>query len=220
MKHLFLTLFLFFISFAMIIAQENQYETAMQNNIQILDTAESENVFKTLANNFERIAFAEKDKWLPHYYVAFSKINQAIYTNDISQVDILINKADDFIKKAEQLSSDNSEIYVLKALAYSSRIRVDFMVRGPQYVTKSNSYLRKASELDRNNPRAYYLLGQNVYNTPVDFGGGAKSARKLFDVAAQLFKNNTSTEKTIYPHWGRESLEEILLEYTETYNED
>ncbi|MFN3639984.1 MAG: hypothetical protein ACK4UK_03625, partial [Flavobacterium sp.] len=42
---------------------------------------------------FERIAAAEKDQWLPNYYVAMVNTTTAFGTTEKNQVDALLNKA-------------------------------------------------------------------------------------------------------------------------------
>ncbi|MBT34537.1 MAG: hypothetical protein CMO01_33155 [Thalassobius sp.] len=220
MKKLIFTLLTLAFTYAVVLAQDNAYEAAVLENVQILDTAVTEATFLTMANNFERIALAEKDKWLPYYYAAFSKINQAMVTKDINDIDVLAQKANKYLEVADSLSPNNSEILCLKALSYSSRIKVDVMGRGMKFVSKSNSYLKEACAIDKNNPRAYYLLAQNLYNVPADFGGGPEAAKRLFDNSARLFAENIADENTIKPHWGRAPLEHALGRYKDQVEED
>ncbi|MCD4723867.1 MAG: hypothetical protein K8R63_03430, partial [Bacteroidales bacterium] len=49
-------------------AGEKEYMQAMEKNLQELEAATTAADFQQIANNFERIGEAEKDKWLPYYY--------------------------------------------------------------------------------------------------------------------------------------------------------
>jgi hypothetical protein len=51
-------------------AQSSKYESAMKENINQLDSVMVKNNAMELANNFVRIAQAEKTQWLPYYYAA------------------------------------------------------------------------------------------------------------------------------------------------------
>ena len=53
-------------------SQSDKYVAAMQKNIAAIDTSfRTPPALLALANNFERIAVAEKNQWLPYYYAAF-----------------------------------------------------------------------------------------------------------------------------------------------------
>lgn len=58
------------------------------------------------------------------------------------------------------------------------------MVNPQQYghtnSTKATMILTEAQKLNPNNPRAAFLLTQNIYYTPEQFGGGKEIALPLF----------------------------------------
>ncbi|MEJ7671851.1 MAG: hypothetical protein WKF59_03885 [Chitinophagaceae bacterium] len=56
---------------------------------------------KELANNFERIADAEKTQWLPYYYAAYCNVMNAFMEQDKTKVDAIADKAEELITKAE-----------------------------------------------------------------------------------------------------------------------
>jgi len=57
-------------------AQSDRYMSAMKNNIAAIDTSfKNPANLLSLANNFERIATAEKNQWLPYYYAALCQVN-------------------------------------------------------------------------------------------------------------------------------------------------
>lgn len=79
-----------------------------------------------LANNFERIAGAEKDKWLPYYYAAYLPIIQALSTQDASKNDKIADKAEALLDNAEKIpNKENSEIHVIKSMIATARMLVD-----------------------------------------------------------------------------------------------
>src|SRR4249919_2984112 len=98
-------------------AQNEKYISAMKSNIMQLDSANDGVKLSELANNFERIADAEKSQWLPYYYAAYCKVMNSYMETDKSKDDALADKADQLIKKAEQLNGgENSETCVIKSM--------------------------------------------------------------------------------------------------------
>src|SRR5258705_3028504 len=83
--------------------KEKRYHDAMARNISMLDTAQNSNALQLIANNFERIANAEQNKWLPYYYASYA-LARSIYTiSDQSKIDAVLDKADHFISIADSL---------------------------------------------------------------------------------------------------------------------
>ena len=213
MKNLLVILFVLLISAQKTFSQSSSYQQAVEKSVQKLDTATRRSTFVELTNTFERIATKEKEEWLPYYYAAYTQVNQAYAEEDIDKIDPLCDKATWFAEQAANLSPNNAEIYCVKAMIETARIRVDFMERGIKQVTKSNELLKKAINTDQSNPRAYLLLGKNIAGTPEGFGGGFANAKKLFDKAHTVFKDQPTPTSSIEPHWGRESLEKIMQKY-------
>lgn len=183
-------------------AQETKYESAMMKNVSILDTASWASTYQTLLNNFERIALAEGDQWLPYYYAGYCASKLTYLEEDVNFIDKRADKAEAFASDAEAISPENSEIYCLKAMSAFARINVDFMTRGPKFSSLANEYLLSAQKYDPTNPRVYLMLGQSKYNTPEQFGGDKELGCKLVHKAFELYSTNES-ESTIEPHWGQ-----------------
>ena len=139
-------------------SQNPKYVAAMEKNITVLDTTRDAIQLQNLANNFERIANAEKAEWLPNYYIAYCYVNMT-YAAKGDQIDTYCDKAEKFLHLADSISPNNSEIYTLKAQIASARISVNPMSRGQKYGTISGDFREKAKELDKTNPRPYYLEG-------------------------------------------------------------
>jgi tetratricopeptide (TPR) repeat protein len=184
-------------------AGEKEYMQAMEKNVKELNKSKTAEDFQAIANSFELICDAEGDKWLPYYYVTYSYL-QYIFAGDATDnIDMILDKADAFLEKARALSPDNDEIEVLQGWIYQGRIMVDPMGRGQLYSEKANSSFGKAKNINPDNPRIYYLVGQNVLNTPEMFGGGQKAACPYFIEAAEKYED-FNPETPISPNWGRE----------------
>ncbi|MEO6404237.1 MAG: hypothetical protein ABIY51_05530 [Ferruginibacter sp.] len=190
-------------------AQSEKYMSAMKKNISIMDTAKGADMNTMLANNFERIGEAEKTQWLPYYYASFCTVINAFGEQDKSKVDMIADKASDLIDKAEKLSENNSEIYVIKSMIASARLMVDPQSRWMKYGPVSSENIQKAKLADPANPRPVYLEGQSKFYTPEAMGGGKGAARPYFEKSLALYESfKPATE--ISPNWGKEQVTRFL----------
>lgn len=187
-----------------------KFMTAMKKSVAMLDTAKTKSGLQQSLNGFERVAGAAKTEWLPKYYMAYCYLLMS-YTDAVSMTDDYCDKADAQLHLADSLSPNNSEIYTLKALAASARIRVSPMSRGAQYGGQSAALTAKAKELDPKNPRPYFLDGQGKYYTPAAFGGGKDKAKPLFEEAIKKYGEFTPYS-VVSPHWGKEKAQQMLDE--------
>jgi hypothetical protein len=184
-------------------AQSDKYVPAMKKNIAMLDSAIQRGDMTVLANNFERIADAEKTQWLPYYYAAYCNVMLAFLETDKTKTDAIADKANDLITKAEGLAGkENSEIDVIKSMIASSHMMVDPQSRFMKYGPSSSENIKKAEALDPTNPRPVYLEAQAKFYTPAAFGGGKDVAKPLFEKALAMF-DAFKPAGELYPTWGK-----------------
>ncbi len=189
-------------------AQSEKYKKAMEPLIEAFDTTRAHDVLISIGNSFERIAEAEKNQWLPYYYAGLANINAAYtFTMDggfgdkSANIDPLADKAEKLINKAEELSKDNSEIWVAKKMLASVRLMGNAMARFQEYGPIASAALDKAKKLNPENPRVYLLEGQDLYFTPEQFGGDKDEAKKRFKMALSKFETY-KPGNSIDPNWG------------------
>lgn len=196
----------------LVFAQSEKFTTAMKKNLAALDSSfKSPPNLLIVANNFERIASAEKSQWLPYYYAAFCQVNYGFIQQDKSKTDGYADKAAELIAKADSLSPNNSEISCIKSMIASCHMMVDPAQRWMEYGKESSSNLEAAISQDPNNPRPYYLKGQGLRYTPEQFGGGCKTAKPELQSALDkyaVFKPSSE----LAPDWGRQRTEMLLNE--------
>jgi hypothetical protein len=153
-------------------AQSEKFVSAMQPKVIALDTTYTVDALKDLANSFERIADAEKTQWLPYYYAALATVNAGnimmltlgdMMANNSEKLDPLADKAEQLLSKAEALSKDNSEIYVVKKMILSLKMMGDVMTRAMTYGPSAQEALATAKNLNPENPRIYLLEGQDKF---------------------------------------------------------
>jgi len=160
---------------------------------------------------FEDLAAQFPDQWLALYYAGLGYIHASYRVKGDDAKDDLLDKVQPFIDRAFKLKPEGPEIHVLQAFLYQSRLQVNPALRGITYSQKADASLRKAVSVDPGNPRAYMLMGYNVFHTPVIFGGGPKNALPLFMKARDQYLVFTP-EMPFSPNWGEwENRQMILL---------
>jgi hypothetical protein len=189
-------------------AVAQDYKQAMETNIKKLDTASAASI-PAIANTFERIANAEKNKWEPFYYASYCYAIMA-YRADKASVDMIADKADGFLAQAVALN-DNSETSTLGAMIVACRIMVDPVSRFQQKSQEADALLEKAKAQDASNPRPYYLQARMQVRTPEAFGGGKKVAAETLKTALDKFKSFTPANP-ISPNWGYKQATSMMEE--------
>lgn len=189
---------------------QTPYQAAMLPLVIQIDTTKGELENLTLANSFARIANVEKTNWLPYYYAAYCTALEAIGPAEDSKVDLLCDQAEKYLEQADMLSPKNSEVYCLKSLISLSRIRVNQMARGMMGLMQAQSALETANGYDDKNPRVYFMMGQQAFNTPEAFGGSKEKALQCFEKTLTLLDAQKEREKTIDVHWGRDTTVKMI----------
>jgi len=192
-------------------AQNEKYISMMEETISKIDSREIADI-QSAANTFERIGNMETEEWLPNYYASYTYMKIAIYhmsEGDTDKMNASIAKAQTFLDKAKAIESDHSEIYVLQGYIYQGHIWESPMINGARYSGKCYAELDKAIEINPDNPRAYYIKGQNLFYTPSFFGGGAESAKPVLATAKEKY-DSFEAESSIHPTWGAGNTEHLL----------
>lgn len=198
-------------------SQNDKFIKSMEATIAAFDTTRGVDGMRELANKFERIGDAEKTQWLPYYYAALANVNMGYGLSGgqmgagAAKIDPLADKAEALINKADELSKNNSEIYVVKTMIATLRLIADPMNRYMKYGPEAEKALATAKKLNPENPRIYYLQGQDKLYTPEQFGGSKTEAAKLFELALQKF-DSFKPESSIHPRWGKEMTQYFLAE--------
>ncbi|WP_286968926.1 hypothetical protein [Flavobacterium sp. UBA4854] len=157
---------------------------------------------------FERIAAAEKNSYLPNYYVALINATAVFTEKDKTKIDLLLTKAQDALDVELIKDQANSELYVMQALIYTGYVVADPMTNGMKYSGKVMEAYAKAKALDPTNPRA--VFGEADYQ----LGGAKWTGVDTKPLCAQVDKSielfNTFKPATPYsPKWGLERALEI-----------
>jgi hypothetical protein len=209
-------------------AGDDKYYSMMQQNLASLDTCKTTTSLQLVANKFERIytAMSESD-WLAPYYASLSYVMMTFVgkEKDAATKDSYLDKAQALLDKIKAkkssypLAMDESEIMVLQGYIQQARLIVDPPNRGRQYGPLQKETFEKAKKLNPENPRVYYLSGQNIFYTPAMWGGGKDKACPILKVAAEKYKaektmlaSKNTPEYTIVPKWGSDRTDLLLKE--------
>lgn len=157
---------------------------------------------------FERIAAAEKTSWLPNYYVALVNTTSAFKTQDKTQIDLLLNKAQNALNVEMAKDSNNAELYVLQALIYTAWVVADPMTNGMKYSAKTMEMYDKAEALAPDNPRAVFGKADFQLGGAKWTGIDTKPLCAQVDKAIGLFAT-FKPETPFSPKWGLERALEV-----------
>jgi hypothetical protein len=195
-------------------AQSEKYTKTMEQLVAAFDSTSSPDQLTTLANSFQRVADAEKNQWLPYYYASLANLT-AGYISTMGQMgladktDPIADQAEGLLSKAEALSKDNSEIFIVKKMIASLRLLGDPQNRYMIYGPAAGEALAKARSLNPANPRVNLLEAQDKFYTPEQFGGSKSEAKKLLEEAVKQFEA-FKPESNLHPTWGLNQAKQLL----------
>lgn len=190
-------------------AQNAKFVQVMEKTLAGMDTLSTAEQWQARSNAFERIAQKEPGEWLPAYYVAFCQIMVFNFEKDQDKLEPLCVKTEHFVALADSLHPNNSEVYVLKNMASSLRIRLNPMANGQKYGMLATLNLEKAKALDPGNPRAVMQEGLSLLFTPPQWGGDKVKAKAKLEEAKQKF-GTFKPASSIHPNWGGSAIDRFI----------
>lgn len=187
------------------LAQQGNYEQAMNSSIELWQ----EGKINEASSQFERIAAAEKDNWLPDYYLALVNATSAFQMKDPAKLEATLAKAQTAVNNATTKAGDNAEILVLQAMIHTVRIAYDPMTKGQELSPKVMEIYAKAQKLEPENPRVILSKAQFEMGSARFFNRDIKPYCAEIKRALPLFDAHVEREM-FYPSWGKNDAEETL----------
>lgn len=184
---------------------QDQYTKGMEKAFQLWDNKKVVDA----SNLFERIAMAEPDNWLPHYYVAQINTIISFGEKDGEKLTQQLDKAKEFLDLAKAISPNNPEILVQEAVINMAWITFDGATYGMTLSGKTTQLYQKAMELAPNNPRVIFSKAEWEMGTARYFGKDTTPYCQDVERAVELFATFKS-ETPFYPKWGKERAEKVL----------
>lgn len=161
------------------------------------------------SNLFERIAMAEQDNWLPHYYVAQVNTLASFGEKDFEKLSQQLEKAKEFLDLANAISPENPELMVLEALINTAWIAYDGATYGMTLSGKNAQLYEKAMAMAPENPRVVLAKAEWDMGSAKYFGKDITPYCKDVERSLELFAN-FNEDTPFYPSWGKDRAEVVL----------
>ncbi|MBK9254277.1 MAG: hypothetical protein IPM42_02190 [Saprospiraceae bacterium] len=202
MKHL---IVLLFITIGYSTFGQSAFEKGMQTAMGLW----SEGKNNEAVAMFERIAAAEKDNWLPNYYVALVSTTTAFNTKDKTQVDAMLKKAQSVLDSELEKHPNHEELLVMQAMIHTAWIAFDPMTNGMKLSGTVMEIYSKAEAIAPENPRV--VLGKTEFEmgSAKFFGTDTKPLCAKAEKAIDLFAT-FKPESAFHPNWGLDRAQSIV----------
>ncbi|MCL6272932.1 hypothetical protein M3P19_02875 [Muricauda sp. 2012CJ35-5] len=161
------------------------------------------------SNLFERIAMAEQDNWIPHYYVAHVNTISSFGERDFEKLSKQLEKAKEFLDLAKAISPDNPELMVLEALINTAWIAYDGATYGMTLSGKNFQLYEQAMAMAPQNPRVVLSKAEWDMGSARYFGKDIAPYCQDIERSLELFAN-FSNDTPFYPSWGKDRAEQVL----------
>ena len=154
-------------------------------------------------NMFERIANAESESWLPHYYIAQINSLKSWNTKDETVLKAQLDKAQAHLDMAMEVSENNAELLVMQGQVLTNWIAFDGMTYGMKYSGKVNQLYAMALELAPKNPRVVFGKAEWGMGSAKYFGQDTAPYCKDIEASIELF-DTFKAQSEFHPKWGKE----------------
>lgn len=156
--------------------------------------------------HFERGLHFEEMEWLFLYYIAYCDDQLVHYYQSKSDKKTALQYLSDGIEHLNEvikMNGDFADGYGLLSSLYGEKMGIQPWT-GIMYGSRSSTLIRKAIQLEPENPRLYMIQGTSAMFTPEKYGGSKERAMELYLKAAELFK--TDQPDPIMPDWGKSDI--------------
>lgn len=182
-------------------------ETDLQQALGELSLAHSLEAYNQTAEHFEQLAQENPRCWLPAYYAILAKSSGA----HLLQPDQAIAVAEQLETKVERLftlAPDKSEALTLKGMIQTVKVAAAPMQYGMTLSPEIIQTYQEALELNPENPRTLYLLGQFEMKSAPYYGKDPQQFCGKITKAKQLFSKPVDSD--LRPSWGEEKVDQLL----------
>ncbi|WP_373055974.1 hypothetical protein [Zunongwangia sp. H14] len=197
------------LSFLLIILQataQTKYESGMEKAFGLWQNEQTTEA----ANLFERIAVAEKNKWIPYYYAAQIKIVESFDMADPVKKEQQLVQAQSLLDAARaNAARNNVELMVLQALLHTAYITLEPSVYGMKLSPVISNIYEEAAKIAPDNPRvvlskAEWNMGAAKFfgKDPGEYCDDLKSSLKLF--------SDFTPEEKFWPEWGEDRAKQLI----------
>lgn len=195
MNKIIITIILFATS---IVSAQSQFEQGMGKAFQLWGEGKPAEA----SAMFERIALAEKNSWLPNYYVALVNTTMAFQSmGDKEKMIPLLDKAQEALDVEFIKHPENPEILVMQAMIYTAWVAHDPMTNAMKYSPKVIEMYARAEKIAPDNPRVIFGKAEFEMGGAKYFGQDTSAMCAQIDKAIGLFAT-FKPETAFHPNWG------------------
>jgi hypothetical protein len=187
--------------------QVGSFQKNMEGAVLYFDQCQTKDQYLSAIAKMEELHLNYPNEWLPPYYISLVKSRLSM-KKMLDHSDATADEAIAWILKAQQLHNSD-EVLCALSLAYTAKMSINPTLRWMIYEKKIKNPLEQAIQLNKNNPRAITLKASLQYKMPILLGGGCQKAAEIAATAKNIF-DRQKNDFTIYPHWGRPILNEIV----------
>lgn len=202
MKHL-ITIALLLVS--IIVGAQTNYEKGMHKAFEFWGN----NQWEDAENVFERIANAEPNQWLPHYYIAQLNSLKSWNLKDETLLKAQLDKAQQHLDLAMKISENNAELLVMQAQVLTNWVAYDGSTYGMKYSGEITGLYHTAYAMAPNNPRVVYGKAEWEMGSARFFGQDTSPFCADIEKAIELFAN-FKPETPFHPNWGKDRAVDVL----------
>lgn len=175
-----------------------------------MDTASTFETKANLLRGIEMVAKASKSDWISQYHASFFNAVLSTEKKDTAEANKMLNKAEEYIKTANSIQANESEIVLLRSMINGMRIGVNPSLGATLGPDVMKGYA-EAKKLNAENPRVYLVLAESYMYMPEAVGGGMKIAKDHIEIALKKFENDNHDDPA-WPTWGKDRAQKILAE--------
>ena len=194
------------ISLTAFATNSDAYKKAMGKALAEMQKSSSIEELTNTANQFQRIAKAADQEWLPLYYHAQCYVLMGFNTNkEVDERDGYLDLAQNSIDDALKLAPNQSELFALQSMLHTARLVIDPMSRGQKMMAASGKAIGQSLAINPKNPRAQYLLLSNEVGQAQFFGKDPLEYCERIH-ALQVNWDDLNQSAEFYPKWGKEEI--------------
>ncbi len=184
---------------------QTNYEQGMQQAFQLWGEGKPIEA----AALFERISSAEKENWLPGYYVALINTTEAFknLNKDISES--YLSKAQSVLNPLMEKHQNNAELLVMQAMIHTAYIAKDPMTNGQKLTGPVMQLYGQAQAIAPKNPRVVMSKAQFEMGSAQFFGTDTAPICAEIEKSLELF-DTFKPETPFHPTWGKDQAQQAL----------
>jgi len=199
----FITVFALFI--CSILTAQAQFDKGMEKALGLWKEGKSTEASAI----FERIASADKESWLPNYYVGLINTTEAFKPENKEKITSLLAKANAALDIELAKTPNNVELLVVQAMAKTALLASDPMTYGMTLSPKISEIYMKASLLAPENPRVVFCKAEFGIGGAKWTGADVKQLCEQVQKSIDLFAT-FKPETPFSPSWGLERAQMTL----------